>query len=235
MRVDDGVVSQSHDYIDTSIRDEFLSWWNSTRGPRFAVVSFQLAHEPPTSRRPSSCRRARRRPRLSAERFEHMVEAMDTLVGQVVGVTGPEDVVLFLGDNGTPQDVAPEPRRAKTSTYERGIHVPFVVRAPFVKPGLHTESLVHVAGRPADAVGDRGQKPPPCDGISFLPVLLDPLRHTRSYLLSGLVDPPRGGHTLGGEPPYDICLRSTATSCASTATSTSSSTTSCSTPTRTRP
>jgi hypothetical protein len=22
------------------------------------------------------------------------------------------------------------------------------------------------------------------------------------------VDPPRGGHTLGGEPPYDICLRS---------------------------
>jgi len=206
-RVDDGVTTQSHEYIDTAVRDEFLAWWSSTRGPRLGVVAFQLGHEP-FHEPPSELLPVGTPPATTVrEKYEHMVQALDTLVGQVLSVAGPEDLVLFLGDNGTPQDVAPEPRRAKTTTFERGIHVPLTVRAPFVKAGQRTSSLVHVADVLATLAALGGRKASSEHSISFLPVLLDPARTTRSFVLCGKRQGPHR-RVLGDEPSIDVCVRS---------------------------
>jgi arylsulfatase A len=144
-RIDDGRVSTSLEYADAAIRDAFLGWWSATRRPRLAVVSFQLAHQPfqvpPAELLPPGTTPATG----SRRKFAQMLQALDTLVGQVLSVAGPEDIIFFIGDNGTPQSVAPDPVRAKGTTLERGIHVPLIVRAPFVRGGQVSSSLVHIA------------------------------------------------------------------------------------------
>jgi arylsulfatase A-like enzyme len=206
-RVDDGVTAQETRYTDEVVRDEFLAWWNTVRGPRFAVVSFQLAHEPfqdppSTLLPPGTAAGATWR-----ARYENMVQALDTLTGQVTSVAGPEDIVLFLGDNGTPPGVAPDRYRAKGSTFERGIHVPLIVRAPFVKPGQVSDSLVQVSDVFATFGELWGRRSGSVSSVSFLPILLDPRRRTRSFVLCGMVLHATF-HPGFGDRIVDRCVRS---------------------------
>jgi arylsulfatase A-like enzyme len=208
-RVDDGRSSLFQGYTDTAIRDEFLAWWEATAGPRFAVLAFQLAHQPfhappaellPPGTPPATGARAQ---------YRQMVRALDTLVGQVLSVLGPEDVVFFLSDNGTPNLVAPGGGRAKGTTFERGIHVPLIVRAPFVRAGTASTSLVHVVDLYAtlgDILGQRRRHP---DSVSFLPILVAPAARTRSFVFCGQSNLLQGGPIPGGgDDLEDRCVRS---------------------------
>ena len=62
-----------------------------------------------------------------------MVEAMDTEIGRLFEAIGTEELnnttVIFIGDNGTPNQVAQDFRssRAKGTVYQGGIQVPMVV------------------------------------------------------------------------------------------------------------
>lgn len=72
------------------------------------------------------------------DRYRAVVEAMDTELERMLfrlgvttadGVYNPESntVVFYLGDNGTPKQVAPRKSHAKGSLYEGGINVPLFV------------------------------------------------------------------------------------------------------------
>ncbi|NOG52748.1 MAG: sulfatase-like hydrolase/transferase [Planctomycetes bacterium] len=72
------------------------------------------------------------------DRYRAVVEAMDTEIGRmlyqlgVINANGqyrPESntVVFYLGDNGTPEEVAPRADHAKGSLFEGGINVPLFV------------------------------------------------------------------------------------------------------------
>ena len=100
-----------------------------------------------------------------------MIVALDTAVGQVLRRVSKETLVVFVGDNGTPGAVAPEPERAKRTTFERGLRVPLLVAGPGVPHGA-SDALVHVVdlyatvaelcGRGADPCWTRTE--PSCDG-----------------------------------------------------------------------
>ena len=81
--------------------------------------------------------------------YEAMVEAMDTEMARLLAAVNLTNThVLFVGDNGTPNQVLQPPYpsdRAKGSLYEGGIHVPMIVSGPAVlNPGRTNETLVHV-------------------------------------------------------------------------------------------
>ena len=60
-----------------------------------------------------------------------MIEAMDTELGRLLdGVDFATTTVIFLGDNGTPNEVTVPPYNrdhAKLRVYEQGVKVPMIV------------------------------------------------------------------------------------------------------------
>jgi len=65
--------------------------------------------------------------------YMSMVEAMDSEIGRLLSSLSEEEkdntVIIFIGDNGTPQQVAQEynPIRVKSTLYQGGINVPMII------------------------------------------------------------------------------------------------------------
>jgi len=72
--------------------------------------------------------------------FIAMMQSMDFYLGQLVDSPEPEireqlknTIFIFLGDNGTPNQVIQAPfsnGHSKDSLYEGGIHVPLIISGP---------------------------------------------------------------------------------------------------------
>jgi arylsulfatase A-like enzyme len=154
MRVDDGVAKLTSEYNTTAIRDEFLAWWREDRGPapRFAVVAFQAPHlpmhVPPAEVLPPGYRT----PRSVREKYEAAIVSLDVVLGEMLAAMeqGPgeraDTWVFFMADNGTPGIVArgADRRRWKTTAFEGGVRVPFIVAGPDVaQRGRESRALVH--------------------------------------------------------------------------------------------
>ena len=115
--------------------------------------------------------------------YEATIEAMDKELGRLLErVDLATTTVIFLGDNGTPNEVTASPYNAdhaKLRVYEQGVKVPMIVAgAAVVAPGREVTSLVNtldlfptilrLAGiNPADVLPS-GTK---IDGVSFLPYI----------------------------------------------------------------
>jgi arylsulfatase A-like enzyme len=75
-----------------------------------------------------------------------MVEAMDSEIGRLLDSIEDDAVVIFLGDNGTPQEATDggwDPEHAKSTLYEGGINVPLIVNGAGVFRG-ECDALVNV-------------------------------------------------------------------------------------------
>ncbi|MGE3739533.1 MAG: sulfatase-like hydrolase/transferase [Geminicoccaceae bacterium] len=111
--------------------------------------------------------------------YEAMIEAMDTEIGRLLkSVDLATTTVIFLGDNGTPNEVTASPYspdHAKLRVYEQGVRVPMIVAGSGLKkPGRKLTQLVNtvdiyptvlqLAGiDPATVLAGRK-----IDGVSFL-------------------------------------------------------------------
>ena len=115
--------------------------------------------------------------------YEAMIEAMDTELGRLLaGVDLATTTVIFVGDNGTPNEVIAtpyNPNHAKLRVYEQGIRVPLIIAGRGVKDaGRQTAALVNtvdlyptilrLAGVDPAAVLPAGRK---IDGVSLLPLI----------------------------------------------------------------
>lgn len=157
--------------------------------PFFLYYATRLAHspfhEPPTPLRPQSPVSL-----TDVGRHTAMVEASDTLLGRLLPFVDLERTFVFvIGDNGSPKDTvtAPfEPDRVKSTMYEGGLRVPFLVVGPGVAKGEECHELVQVADVLATCRDLVGLGPAPQgaeDSVSFAPLLFDPtLPGDRSYL-----------------------------------------------------
>lgn len=152
--------------------------------PLFVLVSFTDAHEPwekpPTWLMPPGWVWD---PNLgSRERFEEEVRSLDGAIYWVLEhhrrSGRPRPWVVVLGDNGTPQKVAPAPQHAKKTVFELGVLVPMVWNGPGLAPGVSRDPVSVVDLWPSLADGLGLGAPGGGDGVSLVP-----------YLTSGL--PPR--------------------------------------------
>ncbi|MEL6429466.1 MAG: sulfatase-like hydrolase/transferase [Planctomycetota bacterium] len=157
--------------------------------PYFVLYAPFLAHspfhEPPAGLRPASPS-ATNVPDL----HRAMTEAADTIVGRVLGAVDLEcTYVLVIGDNGSPRQTLDGPfagLRSKSSVYESGVRVPFVVAGPGVARGARCSALVQITDVFATARELAGLGPTTSgaeDSISFVPLLADPSAPgARTYL-----------------------------------------------------
>jgi arylsulfatase A-like enzyme len=118
--------------------------------------------------------------------FEAMVMSVDTVLGQIGSVIDLRDTyVILLGDNGTPPNAAHPGQQAnelKTTVFEGGVHVPFLVAGPGVTPGVSHAlvSVVDVLPTAAELLGVA--VPPGLDGRSLVPLFRSPSAQVREHV-----------------------------------------------------
>ncbi len=190
-KVEDGSTSLSTNYAATEKVDEAVAWLATVPEPWLLVVNFNLPHSPfhrpPSALHSYSLPKPRPAPGDDARPYyEAMVEAMDTEIGRLLShIDLGATHVLFVGDNGTPQEVtrAPyDPAHAKGTVFEGGIRVPLIVRGPaVVAPGRMADGLVNTTDLFATVAELAGvdlaaQNLPKTDTKSLVPYLTTPGR-----------------------------------------------------------
>lgn len=150
-KVTNGKLSVCEIYATTDSVDEALKHIHTLPEPWLVYVAFNAPHSPwhvPPKRLHSQDLE----PEASdSDKYRAMVEALDTEIGRLLREMGPKrenTTVIFLSDNGTPDEttLAPWPAdRAKNTPFEGGVNVPLIISGPQVsQPGSESGALVHV-------------------------------------------------------------------------------------------
>ena len=196
---DNGEVREVRTYMTTDSVDDALARMSAMAEPWLLVLSFNAAHYPPhvppadLHTRPGLTDRS-----SEADRYDAVVEAMDTEIGRLLDTADAElldrTTLLVFGDNGTPDFAirAPwDPKRSKGSLYEGGINVPLIVAGAGITAPGQTDALVHVVDVFATVAEIAGVDPPAdIDGVSFWPHVLDPARaSTRQFVYTSKFKP----------------------------------------------
>jgi len=205
-RVEDGVVSTSHAYEPDALSARVRFWWSALGGSKLFVVAPALAHgpmhAPPANLLPPGYVVGP----SQRQKYEAMIVALDTIIGEILAEVDEETLVIVIGDNGTPINVSPDPDRSKTTTFERGIHVPLIIAGGTVaSPGRASSELVHAVDVYETVLNWCGGSHPanpafPLVGASLLPTLEETTPHAyHEYVLCG---------NAWNNPDGDRCARS---------------------------
>ena len=158
--VENGILSAATGYVDSRAVNDATEWIGKQTGkPWFVWLGFTSPHTPvhfPPRELLHSAAKDLDPDALTPENaqafFLAQIEAMDTLIGELLGSMSPETldntVIFFLGDNGTARwDQPPAPRdpaRVKMTVYEGGVAVPLIVAGPGIDAGQMRKPLAHV-------------------------------------------------------------------------------------------
>lgn len=176
-RVDDGVSQLVfNQYQPDVVFDEWSEWWGETESPKLAVFASQLAHEPfhrpPTSYLPSGYPPTSD----SQARYQAMLVAIDTQLGEVLAeINLSETVLVVVGDNGTPTAVGGQ----KGTTLEGGTRVPLIFVGEGIPTGVST-SLVSIADVVPTLLGEAAG-----DGADLGEIMSGAVTKVHDYVLTG--------------------------------------------------
>lgn len=136
IHVTGGTSTPTTAYLPRVELDAAKAWWWGTKGPKLAVVAFNLPHGP--MHRPPAEELPAGYPATTTPRqlYEAMIATLDRHVAELLSVVDlGETMVVFVGDNGTPGNVAPPgfALKAKGTSYEVGVRVPILVHAPGIQ------------------------------------------------------------------------------------------------------
>ncbi|MEX1025651.1 MAG: sulfatase-like hydrolase/transferase [Planctomycetota bacterium] len=189
-RVTNGVAEQVSEYATTSSVDSAIGFIGQSTSPWLCCLSLHAPHSPfhapPSHLHTVDLAGLAVSDDVNAH-YRAMVEAVDTELGRLFSTLDPVVLantwVIFAGDNGTPGAPALPPfaaSRAKGTTFEGGINVPFIVAGPGVdQPGRESAALVHTVDLFKTIAGIAGVDLAATfpgrefDGDSLLPVLED--------------------------------------------------------------
>ena len=223
--VEQGVESGRRGYIDELIVKRGTDWLRARTGtddPWLLWVAFINPHSPFTlppkrllnSEASLSLDEEGLTPENTRPYAMAMIEAMDTLIGQVLESVPEQELentyVIFVGDNGSVKWAQPSPPvsadRSKMTIYEGGIRVPFIVSGPAIPAGSRTNALANSVDVFATVLelagGDLATDLPtdrPLDSRSLASVFEDPESSgPREWAYSDSVD------VFSGAPEYAI-------------------------------
>lgn len=222
-KVVDGTTSTSTTYATTDTVDSALAWISGAPQPWLAYVAFHAPHAPfhapPGELHTVDLSTAGGPGADPRPYYKAMVEALDTELGRLLVGLGEQLAnthVIFLGDNGTPDEVALSPSgKHKGTVFEGGVHVPLIVSGPAVAaPGAQCDALVvstDLFTTVAELAGvDPAQTQPVdlvLDSVSLVPYLADPaLPSLRPWIFTEAFK-PNGPYGVKPETKYARALR----------------------------
>ena len=202
----DGATSQVKGYATTVFTDIAIEWLAKQSGPWFLWLAYTAPHTPyhvpPAGlhdRKLVDDRKAIRADPLPY--YLAALEALDHELGRLLDTLSPDvranTVVIFVGDNGTPAEVAQLPYARDTvkgSLYPGGVRVPMIISgAGVTRKGEREAALVNTTDLFATIAELTGVKAkPPADSISFKALLSAPSAGSRGFTYSDM---------QGNEPP----------------------------------
>ncbi len=228
----DGKTTRVNEYITSYFTDNAIEWINeqNDENPWFLWLAYTAPHTPfhlPPNNLHSSDGLSTDSSAIAKDPqpyFFSMIEALDTEIGRLIDAI-PDDeventVILFIGDNGSPNQVVQRygKRKAKGSIYQGGINVPLVISGKNVKRVNEVEdaltnstdlfaTIAELTGTGTSEVND---------SKSLVPLLSQDKAVHKDYLYSELGKNNKNGKTIrntshkymvysdGSEELYDL-------------------------------
>ncbi len=194
-KVVNGASENVTDYATSETVDDTIAWIGSKGSdPWFCWVAFNAPHTPfhlPPTDLHSYDTLSGTAADISANPlpyYQAMVESMDTEIGRLLGAIDSavlaNTTIIFIGDNGTPGQVATDFERGqKGQLFQGGVHVPCIISGASVSAplGRTHDAFAHVVDlfdTIAELAGVDTSNDLPggtyVDSISFAPYLVDP-------------------------------------------------------------
>ncbi len=131
--------TNSTEYTTTKFTDLAIDWVSNQTDPWFLWLAYNAPHTPfhlPPTELHSQGSLPSDQASIDANPVPYymaMLEAMDSEIGRLLNSMSTEErentVIIFIGDNGTPNDVVQvyPMQRAKGSVYQGGVNVPMII------------------------------------------------------------------------------------------------------------
>lgn len=155
-RVTNGQRSDETEYVTSKLVDLAVEWTGAQEAPWLLWLAFNAPHTPfhlpPADLHDRNLSGTEEDIEANPQSYYFAaIEAMDTEIGRLMDSLDPEvranTIVIFMGDNGTPGQVAQYPygrRKAKGSLYQGGVNIPFFVSGPGItRVGQRESALVN--------------------------------------------------------------------------------------------
>lgn len=180
------IKESSFDFVTDELTRAAVIWWRVTTGPKFLFMSYSAPHTPLDYLQPDYDRQSH----LTGKRraYAALCANLDRNIGRLLETIGPNTVVIFAGDNGgefrNGGAVNAPLRGYKGMYFEGGVRVPFVMRAPWLRPGYYDKpvSLLDIAPTLLTIAG--ADIPDNLDGVDLQPYFnesADGVPHERLY------------------------------------------------------
>lgn len=204
--VENGTTSNSTTYTTTKFTDLAIDWVYDQTKPWFLWMAYNAPHTPfhlPPSDLHSQGDLPDDQASIDANPLPYYLaalEAMDTEIGRLLASMSQEEkdntLIIFIGDNGTPNQVKQEyrDRRVKGTVYQGGVNVPMVVSGATVSRMNETDdaligttdlfaTVAAVAGTSASEIND---------SMSFKDLFDESTSNSREYIYTEVGDDSGG-------------------------------------------
>lgn len=211
--VENGVSNRSTEYITTKTTNMALDWINSRDNNWFCWLAYTAPHTPfhlPPTEMHSQGNLPTDQASIDANPqpyFMAMLESMDYEIGRLLDNI-PQDeldntIIIFMGDNGTPEEVIQSPyvsNRSKGSIFQGGIAVPLIVSGKGVsRIGVRDTNLINSADLFTTIAQIAGINVNEYENSkSFYPLLTQATSNNRTYNYSEVLNlsPTKSGYTI---------------------------------------
>ncbi len=148
-KVINGVEENVTEYITSHLTDASINWINNQNQPWFLWLAHSTPHSP--FHIPPAGTYTQAPTNTNRQKFMAMIENLDfeidRLLNNIPQNVLENTVIIFIGDNGSPQGVGQNypAGQYKGTVYQGGIHVPFIVSGKGVtRTNAEEDGLVHV-------------------------------------------------------------------------------------------
>lgn len=137
---EDGISTQETSYATTKFTDLAIDWVATQTKPWFLWLAYNAPHTPfhaPPAEMHSQGSLPTDQASINANPMPYYmasIEAMDFQIGRLLSSLDQAErdntVIIFIGDNGTPNQVSQDPygrRKAKGTMYQGGVNTPMIV------------------------------------------------------------------------------------------------------------
>lgn len=196
---ENGITSQNTEYITEVLTDLSTDWINQQSKPWFMWLAYNAPHTPfhvpPSNMHNQGDLIDYNNVLDPIPYYMAAIEAMDFQIGKLLDNI-PEDernntVIIFIGDNGTPNQVAQSPyssSKVKSTLYQGGINVPMFISGSSVSRNGIDESLITSTDLFATIAQIAGSTENEINDSKSFKSLLKQATLTREYQYSELAD-----------------------------------------------